>query len=176
MGIKLEMEKKNCINYVKKYKEMNKKEKLEYHKLRGKLWRLKNPEKNKILRKKYKTSDKGKVANKKCQIKSYAKHSEKIKERQRKKYAENPKTYKQKKDYINNYIKEYCKNPENKEKIKIRQEAYKKHREKLLKKYPNCQSCGSNKFLEIHHEEYDNMDLTKLKVLCRKCHRFLHRI
>ena len=32
------------------------------------------------------------------------------------------------------------------------------------------------KNLEIHHEIYDNSDLTKLKFPCRKCHRFLHRI
>ena len=145
----------------------------------------KNPEKNKEARKKYKKSDKGKIANKKwdnsekgkaAHKKWLNKNPEYLLEYHRKRYAKNPEKYKQGKEYIKNYIKEYYKNPENKEKIKIRREAYRKHREKLLKKYPECQSCGSNDFLEIHHEEYDNSDLTKLKVLCRKCHRFLHRI
>jgi len=153
---------------------MDKEEKKKYQREKIKEWRLKNPEKNKILRKKYKEFDKGKIANKRYLKKPEVK--KRINESQRKKYSENPKTYKQDKEYIKNYIREYYKDPKNKNKIRIRNESYLKHRKKLLEIYPNCQSCGSNIFLEIHHEEYNNSDLTKLKVLCRKCHRFLHRI
>ncbi len=160
----------------KKIKDMTIEEKREYQRMKTKEWRLKNPKRNKISRHKYKKSDKGKSANGKYHRKRYIEHRDEILDYMRDYYSKNPKKTHQTKEYIRRYMKEYYSDPEKKEKMRIRRQAYFKHRKDLLELNPDCILCGSNEFLEIHHEEYDNSDLTKLKVLCRKCHRFLHRI
>lgn len=40
-----------------------------------------------------------------------------------------------------------------------------------------CKKCGSKNNLEVHHIDYNkrNNDLKNLLLLCRKCHRKLHR-
>ena len=37
-----------------------------------------------------------------------------------------------------------------------------------------CQECGSNKKLEIHHIHYDFFDEKALNLLCHKCHNKKH--
>jgi len=53
--------------------------------------------------------------------------------------------------------------------------AYQKLRKNLLKEIGKCQICNSIKNLELHHKEY-NKCRNSVMLLCRKCHRKLHRI
>ena len=47
----------------------------------------------------------------------------------------------------------------------------------LTDKYDCCQNCGSKKYLEMHHKNYNHNDDRKNNVvlLCRKCHRNKHK-
>lgn len=68
----------------------------------------------------------------------------------------------------------YPKDEENIEKHRIRQCAYYNLKDELLREFPKYIICGEINNLEIHHEEYDNSNLKKLKVMCRSCHKELH--
>ena len=37
-----------------------------------------------------------------------------------------------------------------------------------------CEECTSDRFLEVHHTDYKNVNLNTLKLLCKKYHRTLH--
>ena len=53
-----------------------------------------------------------------------------------------------------------------------------KGKAQLIKEtYGKCSLCGSNKFLNVHHRNYDNLyneKLTDLICLCRDCHSKYH--
>jgi len=176
---------------VKKIKDMNKEELNEYHRKKSKEWRLKNPIRNKELRKKYKKSEKGKKSNRKYErtynqkpeviikrreySKKYSKKPEVIIKR-REYFKKYPEKFKQKKEYINNYIKKYFKNEDNHKKYLIRQKDYRNLRKKLINLYKSCKFCNSKEKLELHHKNYEGEgNLDNIIVLCRKCHKKLHR-
>lgn len=160
-----------------KIKEMSLEERREYQRNKQKEWRLKNPEKNKESREKYKKSDKGVIANNKYNRK-YNSKRDKNKRRiyGRDYYAKYPEKFKSKqtKEYFKNYMIEYIKNRENHKKFLIRQRDYYYSKKKIIKEVIYCQICGSTLNLEMHHKNYDNSK-DDLMLLCRKCHRFLHR-
>jgi len=37
-----------------------------------------------------------------------------------------------------------------------------------------CERCGSNKFIDVHHLDYDNLTLDNFRLLCRSCHKKTH--
>ena len=41
----------------------------------------------------------------------------------------------------------------------------------LKNKGNKCSTCGSTKFLDIHHLSYEEQTYDNLIILCRKCHR-----
>lgn len=89
----------------------------------------------------------------------------------------NEEYYKENKDKIKEYQKEY----QNKyqktvgnEKLKIRQEAYQNMRKIIIDDRKCCELCSGDKFLEIHHKNYESNDMDNLVLLCRLCHRKLH--
>jgi len=133
-------------------------------------WRLKNPEKNKQSRIRYKKSEKGKLANKAYHKRRYPEGIRYDREKYLKKYAANPEKFKQRKSYINNYLKSYMLDAENHRKYLVRQKDQSVRR-KLLKQIGFCQLCGSQKDLEIHHKTYEEKNVI---LLCRSCHRRLH--
>lgn len=160
-----------------KIREMTIEQKRKYQRDKLKEWRLKNPEKNKQQRKKYKLSDKGKIANAKY-WKKYTPTDDAIEGRRewsRRYYYLHPNKYKtkQSKEYIRDYMKNYIKNSENHRKFLIRQKDRFALRKKLLETQGFCQLCGSKENLEIHHKSYD--ETKNIMLLCRKCHRQLHR-
>jgi len=61
----------------------------------------------------------------------------------------------------------------NKEKYKIQQIAYYKLRKQLLLN-AKCLECGTTEDLQLHHKEYNN-NPDSIIVLCRICHKKLHR-
>lgn len=152
-----------------------------YNNKKIKEWRLKNPEKNKELRKKYKHSEKGKIANlryfKNYLIKLSPQELLTFEEARRKyfreRYRKNPRSYKQSKDYIRNYMKEYMKSQENHRKYLIRQKDKWNLKIGIILPVEYCQLCGSKENLEIHHKTYD--ETKNIIILCRACHRRLHR-
>ncbi len=73
----------------------------------------------------------------------------------------------------NSYSKKYYHKGENNKKQLIRTRDYRKLRKKLLDKTSVCEFCGSNDYLELHHENYIKEGC--IKVLCRKCHRQFHK-
>ena len=153
---------------------MNKEELNEYHRKKSKEWRLKNPIRNKELRKKYKKSEKGKKSNRKYE-RTYNQKPEVIIKR-REYFKKYPEKFKQKKEYINNYIKKYFKNEDNHKKYLIRQKDYRNLRKKLINLYKSCKFCNSKEKLELHHKNYEGEgNLDNIIVLCRKCHKKLHR-
>lgn len=156
-----------------KIKDMTIEELRKYRRDRIKEWRIKNPEKNKIARIKYKKSNKGRAANNKYNRKRYAEEADNILEAQRKRYAENPTKNKQSKEYIKIYMRTYLNDPEKRKKFLQRQRDYRKFRLNQIDK-SECSSCGSIKNLEIHHIDYEYN--TNIIILCRRCHRRLHRI
>ena len=160
---------------MKCIKEMSKEELLEYHKNKMREWRKKNRERDLELKKKWRDN------NKEHRIK-YGKEYEKRPEVRGKrreylrKYAQKyPEKCKQTKDYINNYLKKYLKDSKKHEKYLQRQRDYSKFRKSLLNIYESCQKCSSKENLEIHHLTYNNPTINDLIILCRKCHRQLHR-
>jgi len=38
-----------------------------------------------------------------------------------------------------------------------------------------CEECGDSDNLDVHHKKYEDIKLSDLKVLCRKCHKDLHK-
>lgn len=44
----------------------------------------------------------------------------------------------------------------------------------MLKKFPKCQMCKSQDNLDVHHIDYEKVNINTLKVLCRKCHKKCH--
>ncbi|NCD06786.1 MAG: HNH endonuclease [Spirochaetia bacterium] len=162
-----------------KIREMTLEQRREYYRNKTKEWRLRNPEKNKELRKKYKQSEKGKIANKKYESKRIKKIINDPKKLEasllyhRNYYRNNPTKYNRSPEYIKNYMKEYIKDIEKHRKFLIRQKDRLKYRKQLLEQKGFCQICGSINNLEIHHKDYD--EKSNIILLCRKCHRFLHR-
>jgi hypothetical protein len=114
------------------------------------------------------------------------KHKDKVREqkiRYRNKHGKNIKEYHKKwrednKEEVNKngreYSKRYRENPINKERIKIRREAYDYLRNEFIKKYKHCQMCPSKENLELHHNEYKNNEKSLL-LLCKSCHTKIHR-
>ena len=46
----------------------------------------------------------------------------------------------------------------------------------LKRKYNNqCQKCGSKNHLDIHHTDYEHANINNLELLCRKCHKAVHK-
>ena len=131
-----------------KIKDMDVKQLRESRRKKLKEWRKRNPKRNKELRKKYKFSDKGIIANRT--------------------YLQTPKF----KLRIVRYLKKYMEDVENHKKYLIRQNDY-KFRKELINFFKKCQECGSKDHLEMHHIDYfKDKDII---ILCRKCHRHLHR-
>jgi hypothetical protein len=157
-----------------KIRDMPKKQRGEYYRKKIKEWRLKNPERNKELRKKYKQSSKGRLANLRY-ARKYEKTPE-FKEKMRdymKEYIQTPKIKQRRKEYIKNYIKRYLENEENHRKFLVRQKDNRCLRKGLIKNIGFCNFCGSKTDLEMHHLSYD--ESKNVILLCRKCHRELHR-
>jgi 5-methylcytosine-specific restriction endonuclease McrA len=49
--------------------------------------------------------------------------------------------------------------------------------EKLKQQNYQCEKCGEQRYLDVHHEAYHslyNVRLDDLQVLCRKCHKEVH--
>jgi len=38
-----------------------------------------------------------------------------------------------------------------------------------------CEVCGSLKFLDLHHKTYDECTINDFQLLCRKCHKSIHK-
>lgn len=54
---------------------------------------------------------------------------------------------------------------------------WKRKRKQLIKERGQCELCGSKKDLEVHHlKGLKNENLRDLVVLCRECHRELHKL
>ncbi len=99
--------------------------------------------------------------------KSRIKHKEK-------RYAAFREWYKNNKEKHNKYMKEYFK--KNQTKNSIRKWDNVKNKQNMLSKYKKCVECGTETQLELHHKDYEKKyDTSNLKLLCRKCHRKLHR-
>ena len=158
---------------------MNPEQLREYYRKKTKEWRIKNPARNKILRKKYKESEKGKIANQRYFKKyigdnsSLGDYKNYMRAYQRKRYLNHPEKYKQSKEYIKNYMAKYILDLENHRKFLIRQKDRHVVRKQLLRQKGYCELCGSEDNLEIHHKIYD--ESRNIILLCRKCHRTLHR-
>lgn len=153
-----------------KLKDMSKQERKEYNRKKIKEWREKNPKRNKELRKRYKQSEKGKEANRKYST------SEKRKAYMRKYMRKNPEKFKRSKEYMREYMKNYMMKHDNHNKYLLRQKDYFAFRKKLIDLYKECQECGSKENLEMHHLDYSDSNIGNIIILCRKCHRHLHRI
>jgi hypothetical protein len=151
-----------------KIREMSKEQRNEYCTKKIKEWRLKNPEKNKLQRKKYKQGENGKLAN----LRYSKNHVESTRNYFRERYRKNPTTSKQSKEYIRDYMKEYMKNKENHRKYLIRQRDRFSRKRGLILLPEYCQLCGSQNNLEMHHKTYD--ESKDVIILCRVCHRKLH--
>ncbi len=37
-----------------------------------------------------------------------------------------------------------------------------------------CEECDSTKNLDVHHTDYNQVNIDTLRLLCRKCHRKIH--
>ena len=59
-------------------------------------------------------------------------------------------------------------------KFLVRAHAGHKLREQIIKLKKCCEICGSIENLEIHHIEYINKE-AYVQLLCRSCHKSLHR-
>lgn len=59
------------------------------------------------------------------------------------------------------------------DKHRVRNNAYKFFRKRILLERKVCEKCGSNKNLDLHHKEYINKP-DKVMLLCRLCHTELH--
>ncbi len=117
--------------------------------------------------------------NNKDHIKEYGKiyrekNKEKINKRLREYFRKHLPVNKQSKEYIKNYMKEYMKDEEKHRKYLVRQRDYFKLRKRLIAEFKACQKCNSKLNLEVHHEDYFKEG--EVLILCRKCHRRLHRI
>lgn len=64
-------------------------------------------------------------------------------------------------------------NPIEKQRTYIRKKACRELKDKLVEERGKCETCGSDKNLEIHHIVYNN-DFKNLKLLCKGCHIRLH--
>lgn len=56
---------------------------------------------------------------------------------------------------------------------------WKEKTEELKKIDKVCKLCGSNKYLQVHHKNYDSFGNEKkrdLILLCHECHKMLHNI
>ena len=74
------------------------------------------------------------------------------------------------------YFKEYSKNYYYKDKLK-RLSRDRTDKNAALKKFNyKCKECNHKKNLEVHHKKYVNFTVNDLIVLCRDCHRKLHRL
>ncbi len=78
-------------------------------------------------------------------------------------------------EYNKEYTKDYRKRKEIKEKYILRQIAYHNLRKTLIDKIGKCQICGDNEKLELHHKNYNSNKKENITLLCRNCHRQLHR-
>ena len=38
-----------------------------------------------------------------------------------------------------------------------------------------CEICGSTNNLDLHHTDYKEVNLNTIRVLCRKCHKSIHK-
>lgn len=153
---------------------MTKEEKKEYYKIKLREWRKKNRARDLELKKKWR--DENKEYRRKMNRKYFNDNREKIRERLREYYNKNPLKFKQDKDYINNYMKKYNKDKKNHEKYLVRQKDYSKFRKLLIDLHKKCNECGSKDNLEMHHLDYNESSINTITILCRKCHRRLHRI
>jgi len=115
-------------------------------------------------------------------VKEYRlKHLDKIREKSKERFK---KWYEKNKAKQSNWAKKY--NKENSELLRekryFRGFAYKYLREKLLKKFNyRCSMCGAKKTdnkidrnLQIHHKKYTK-NINDCIVLCKDCHRKIHR-
>lgn len=75
-------------------------------------------------------------------------------------------------EQINAYHLKYQKGAGRK-KYLLRMKTYKKLRKNIIEDRKVCEKCGSNKDLQIHHEEY-KLDKEVLMLLCRGCHMKHH--
>lgn len=41
-------------------------------------------------------------------------------------------------------------------------------------KHNKCEQCNSTKYLELHHTDYENVNIHTLKLLCKSCHKKEH--
>jgi len=56
---------------------------------------------------------------------------------------------------------------------------WKKLRLEKINTHPECEKCSGKQYLQVHHSNYDNIfneSIHDLHVLCRKCHKKLHKI
>jgi len=103
------------------------------------------------------------------QKKSYKKWIKKNIGYQNEKNKNNPVYRKYQKKYHNIYEKGV-----GREKFLLRLKSYNHLRRKLISERVKCELCGSIKNLESHHKKYIN-ELKYLMLLCRKCHKELHK-
>ncbi len=138
-------------------------------------WRKKNRERDLELKKKWRDENKEQRNN---YSREYFKRPGVLKKRReylREYFRKYPKKYKQSKEYINNYLKKYLQDPEKHEKYIQRQRDYFKFKNILKTIYKECSKCGSKENLEMHHLTYKNPTIKDIMILCRKCHKVLHR-
>lgn len=154
-----------------KIKDMNKEQYKKYINEKVRKWRKNNRERDLELKKKWR--DENKEHRKKYDKEYQIEHRKELNKYRREYQRKNPIKYKQKKEYIRDYMKKYMENEDNHKKSLIRQRDYQKLRKKLIELHKCCQKCSSTEFLEMHHEDYFTEGA--VLILCRKCHRQLHR-
>ena len=168
-------------------------ENLDYFKKHNKKYQEENEEKIKVLKKEHYKKHIKKILKK---AKKYRKENkDKINKYQKERYLKDVNKFRQKtKDwrerkrrqgllkefddkhnsnrtpYFNKKVKEYRKNPILRKRMVARNKAEYKIK---IKPKDMCKSCGSKKDLERHHQDYDKP--LEIEILCRDCHRKLHR-
>lgn len=144
--------------YEKKYREKHKERRNEYNRK----WRKKNLN----YQKEYQKTD---------EYKKYAKKYRENHREHRRKY--NNKWRQEHLNHARDYSRNYKKRPIIKERINLRNYAYKHFKDKMVKEIGKCQlnleNCEIDRHLEIHHKEYNN-NQESLMLVCRKCHHDFH--
>jgi len=62
--------------------------------------------------------------------------------------------------------------------VYLKSDHWKILKEEKLSKNPNCEECGTNLSLDVHHKEYRGLydvKIRDLQTLCRLCHDNIHK-
>ncbi len=136
---------------------------------------MENKEKWRIYRKRWRDKNKDKI---KAYNKEYNKTIDKEKRKAyNKEYNKKPSTEEQNekyKKYQNEYHKKYQKG-RGREKYLLRSLAQRNFRSKIINGRKKCEECDSMENLELHHKNYEENIEENVALLCRVCHKKVHR-